>query len=196
MGMYGSLLRVRAEDVDWIRANPREFAFDFLHYERPKPRTRGILGWLKQLSPITVSGTSVSEPEPSASGRSVVDDVDLEKAWHGLHFLFTGKADGGLQPMAFMQEGGEDIGEDSGGDPVARLFSPAQVRNIDAFLAALTPESLAKRYDPARMTELRIYGGAWEQGDEFDHLLESFEDVRAFVRTAVEAGDWIAVHVG
>lgn len=196
MGTYGSLLRVRADDVEWIRTNPREFAFDFLHYERPKPPTGGILGWLKRLSPISITVASESEPAPPTSGRSPVETLDLEKSWHGLHFLFTGKADGGLQPRAFMQEGGEDIGEDSSGDPVARLFSPPQAKNIDAFLAALTPESLAKRYDPARMTELEIYGGAWEQDDEFDHLLESFEDVRAFVRTAVEAGDWVAMHVG
>jgi len=194
--MYGSLLRVRADDVEWIRSNPREFAFDFLHFERPKPNTGGIVGWLKRLSPITVSTSSRADSMPSMSGRSPVEVLDLEKSWHALHFLFTGKADGGLQPMAFMQEGGEDIGEDSWGDPVARLFSPAQVRNIDAFLAALTPESLAKRYDPARMTELEIYGGAWEQDDEYDHLLEFVEDVRALVRTAVASGDWVAVRVG
>ena len=193
--MYGSLLRVRADDVEWIRTNPREFAFDFLDYERPKPKSGGIVGWLKGLSPITVSSRSIAEIPPM-SGRSPVETLDLEKSWHALHFLFTGKADGGFQPMAFMQEGGEDVGEDSWGDPVARLFSPAQVQNIDAFLAAMTPESLDKRYDPGRMTELEIYGGAWEQDDEYDHLLETFEDVRGFVRTAVEAGDWLAVRVG
>ena len=195
MGTYGSLLRIRAEDVDWIRANPREFAFDFLHYERPKPKTGGILGWLKGLSPITVSVASEHEPAPSASGRSSVEDLDLEKSWHGLHFLFTGKADGGLQPMAFMMNGGEDVGEDAWGDPVARLFSPEQVRTIDAFLGALAKDALVKRYDPERMNELDIYPGGWEpEGGEY--LLDSFGDLQQFMRDAVVAGDWVAVHIG
>ena len=196
MGTYGSLLRVRGDDVEWIRANPREFAFDFLHYERPRPRSGGIVGWIRSLSPITISERSRADPPPPpTSVRRPVEDLDLEKSWHALHFLFTGKADGGLQPMAFMMTGGEDVGEDSWGDPVARLFSPAQVRNIEAFLAALTPDSLSKRYDPSRMTELEIYPGGWEP-DEFEHLRESFEDVRQFVRAAMEAGEWLIVHVG
>jgi hypothetical protein len=192
--MYGSLLRVRAEDVDWIRANPREFAFDFLHYERPTPKAGGIVGWLKRLSPITITGTSEQEPAPPASGRSPVEDLDLEKSWHALHFLFTGKAEGGLEPMAFMLIGGEDVGEDGWGDPVARLFSPAEVEKIDAFLSALTADSLASRYDPERMTTLEIYPGGWD-ADAFEHLEESFEDLRRFVRGAVDAGDWVIVHV-
>ena len=192
--MYGSLLRVRAEDVDWIRANPREFAFDFLHYERPKPNTGGILGWLKRLSPITVTGTSVEESAPSVSGRSPVEDLDLEKSWHALHFLFTGKADGGLQPMAFMLNGGEDVGEDDWGDPVGRLFSAVQVGNIDAFLSALTDDSLASRYDPERMNALEIYPGGWDASDP-EHLAASFEDLRVFIHRAADAGDWVVVRV-
>jgi hypothetical protein len=35
--------------------------------------------------------------------------VDIDKGWHGLHFLFTGTADGGEERACYLVRGGEEI---------------------------------------------------------------------------------------
>jgi hypothetical protein len=37
-----------------------------------------------------------------ASGRL----LRLEKSWHGLHYLLTGSARGGKEPLCFLDQGG------------------------------------------------------------------------------------------
>src|SRR5687768_13192892 len=38
-------------------------------------------------------------------------EIDLDKAWHGLHFLFTGTAWEGAPPECFLVSGGTEIGQ-------------------------------------------------------------------------------------
>jgi hypothetical protein len=156
MGMCASLHRASAEDAAWIREHPRDVMYDFFAYDRPQPRAGGIMGFLKRLSPITITETA-PQPEPSQNGdtsteRRAHDEVDLDKAWHGLHFLFTGASDGGDEPACYLLSGGEEVGEDEWGDPVARMLGPAQVRSFGGFLNELGRDTLTARFDPARMT--------------------------------------------
>lgn len=203
MGMCASLHRASAEDAAWIREHPRDVMYEFFAYDRPQPRAGGIIGFLKRLSPITITETA-PEPEPSAngdtsSGPRAHDEVDLDKAWHGLHFLFTGASDGDDEPACYLLTGGEDVGEDEWGDPVARMLSPDKVRSFGGFLNGFDRESLTARFDPARMTELEIYPDAiWERDkrdDALGYLLENFEALRAFVARAADSGDSVVVHV-
>ena len=200
MGMYASLYRVGVGEVAWIRENPREVPYEVLGFERPKPRTGGIMGFLKRLSPLTITTTSDEEPSPVAtSAHAALEAIDLEKAWHGLHFLFTGETWEGDEPACFLLKGGEDVGEDEWSEPVARLLSPPQVRAFADFLETLGPTGLTARFDPQRMTELDIYPGPiWERDDREESigfLLAYFEELRAFASRAADAGDAVLVHV-
>jgi len=92
--------------------------------------------------------------------------IDLDKAWHGIHFLLTGKAWGGEGPLAWAVVGGHEIGDDIGYGP-ARFLTPEQVGQVAAALAAVTGDEFARRYDPAAMEKQQIYPGIWErEGDE------------------------------
>jgi hypothetical protein len=204
MGMYGTLRRAGTADVARLRANP-ELVEAFLFGEPPAmvdARPPGLLGFLLRFTPIRMQ--RVADPPsprvdpPAWATAAEGEDVHLDKAWHGLHFLFTGTADGGEEPACFLLRGGEDLGEDD--ELLPRLLRPEQVRDFAAFLAALTPEELARRFDPERMTALEIYPDVlWQRSEETDaplgFLLDAFESLRAFTATAATAGDAVVVCV-
>jgi hypothetical protein len=207
MGMYGTLRRASAADVARLRANPG-LVEPFLFGDAPpmvEERPRGLLGFLLRFTPITISRAADAPPPvagaapPSPQGAPD-ESVHLDKAWHGLHFLLTGTADSEEEPGCFVISGGEDIGEDDDGDPVARLLDPAQVRAFDAFLDTLTPEELRSRFDPERMTALEIYPAViWtrpeEDDDSLGFLLSAFESLRESIAAAAAAGDSVVITV-
>ncbi|MBG0568873.1 YfbM family protein [Actinoplanes aureus] len=112
-------------------------------------------------------------------------DLDLDKSWHGLHYLLTGTAWEVGPGAGAAILGGDEIGDDGGYGP-ARVLSPEAVRSIDAGLAAIDPATLRERFDPAAMTTAEIYPAIWSGGEEaFDSFLAPrFQELREFYRTA------------
>jgi hypothetical protein len=165
-------------------------------------RPPGLLGFLLRLTPIKVQRAADPQPPRSATPAwppaAAGEELNIDKAWHGLHFLFTGTADGGEEPACFLVHGGEDLGDDD--DLLPRLLGPPQVRDFAAFLAALTPEELTRRFDPERMTALEIYPDViWQRPEATDEplgfLLGAFDELRAFTAAAATAGDAVVVCV-
>jgi len=114
------------------------------------------------------------------------DDLEIDKAWHGIHFLLTGTAWGDSLPLSFIVAGGEEVGDDLGYGP-ARALRSEDVLKIETALEPLTTEELRRRFDAGRMTELEIYPFGWSQDPdgELEYLLEFYTELRAFVgRTA------------
>jgi hypothetical protein len=160
-------------------------------------RMKGLLGLVLRLFPITITEVDSSAAN-SAQARMPDPDrtVDIEKGWHGLHFLFTGTDDTGEEPACYLVRGGEDL-DDEG---QARALRPQQVRGFADYLSALTPAELERRYDPARMTALKIYPEIWKRpavsGDDPLHwLLQCFAEVQTFMNRAAAEGDGVIVHI-
>ena len=40
--------------------------------------------------------------------------VEVDKAWHGIHYLLTGQSQGGPEPLALAVLGGEEFGPEVG----------------------------------------------------------------------------------
>jgi hypothetical protein len=126
------------------------------------------------------------------------DEADLDKAWHGLHFLLTGTAWEGDEPACFLVRGGREIGDEDVGYGPARALSPDQVGRFADFLASISHDDLRRRYDPLKMTELEIYPDVWSRthdGDdtEWEYLEQGFETLREFVTRARGLGEGIIV---
>ena len=199
MGMTGGLVRVSEAEIARLRSNPAELVA-FIEGDGWAPpsrevRPKGILGWLLKLSPITVSENDPDAvpPEDYLPGPRQ-STIDFEKAWHPLHYLFTGTAWDGDEPGCFLTRGGEELGDADLGYSTIRALSPTQVRQFDEFLHQLSHEELRRRYDPERMVALEIYAknsaraGA-RADEEIEHLLELFDELRAFVKDSAAAGD-------
>jgi hypothetical protein len=89
--------------------------------------------------------------------------VDLDKAWHCLHYLLTGSPQGGQGPLAFLLAGGTPVGEeDLGGAGPARVFRAAEVGAISLALASVTEATLIERFDVKKLDALGIYPGRWD----------------------------------
>lgn len=127
------------------------------------------------------------------------DAIDLDKAWHGLHFLFCGDAWSGSPPLDFLVSGGEQVGDIDVGYGPARSFSSAEVIRIHEALAALTGDELRRRFDPAAMTAADIYPSIWDRDpaddDTLGYLLEYFEILRRYLQQAVEERQGLIVYL-
>jgi hypothetical protein len=120
-----------------------------------------------------------------------VGGVDLDKAWHGIHFMLTGTSWEGEEPFCYLIRGGEEINDDEFGYGPARVLRPNQVATWWESLSAISVDELRNRYNPDAMMKANIYPVIWdlasEEEDNFRYLLEHFEILRSFVRQTKQA---------
>lgn len=114
--------------------------------------------------------------------------IDVDKAWHGIHFLLCGQAEGGEPPLSDAVLGGTVIDEDLGYGP-ARFLTAGQVKQVAVALEAIDSATLASRFDPAAMSAQQVYPQMWSAGQEaLDYLLEAYNRLREFYARAGTSG--------
>ena len=149
--------------------------------EEPKPR-----GFLARLF-----GAPKGRPLPHIElDPGEVVEADLDKAWHGVHFLLSGSAAEGSAPLDFLVVGGHEVGDEDVGYGPGRVFRAAEVAAIHRALRGLSESDLQRRFDPARMTKLGIYPAVWDREEEREDneafLLDAFGELKQFIQSAVE----------
>jgi hypothetical protein len=121
--------------------------------------------------------------------------VEVDKAWHGIHYLLCGDADPTDAPPSWAVLGGEEFGDDMGYGP-ARFLTPDQVRRIAESLPDET--AFASRYDPKAMTQAEIYPDIiWERDgqESLEFLIAYFRPLLAFYRDAAARGDAVLLWI-
>jgi len=134
---------------------------------------------------------------PKEGQETPPNHLDIDKSWHGIHFLLTGDTWSGEPPLAHVILGGIAIGDDIGYGP-ARYLTPDEVRVIAQALAGVTREQLEKRYLPATLEKAEIYPtGIWEAegNDALEYLLQYYEPLVGFYRDAAARGDAIIQYI-
>ncbi len=122
-------------------------------------------------------------------------ELDLDKSWHGIHYLLTGTAWQIGEGAGAAILGGDEIGQDGGYGP-ARLLDPDTGRAIATALDALDVETLRTRFDPDAMTAADIYPDIWTNGtDEFDYLMSHFTELRRFYHAAAVNGQAVLLAI-
>lgn len=109
--------------------------------------------------------------------------VDLDKAWHCLHYLLTGSTAGGEPPLDFLVKGGTPVGEVDVGHGPARVFTPLEVAAIADALARVDATTLLLRFDPPTLERLDVYPGGFAELDlksdyELGYYLGPFEELK------------------
>jgi hypothetical protein len=200
MGLTCSLHRASEREIDRLIAEPDAVPGFLYPDDGSTPRVRevrpkGVLGWLLRLTPITIEEVVPDDGDPERPPPDPDRSIDIDKGWNGLHFLFTGTADEGEEPACYLVRGGEELDEGQ-----ARALRPDQVRRWAAYLEALTPAELARRYDPARMTELEIYPDTiWNRPPSAETPLSwltgCHAQLRQFVNRAAACGDGLIINI-
>jgi hypothetical protein len=115
---------------------------------------------------------------------------DLDKAWHGIHYMLTRTAWEGDPPLNFILLGGSEVGRIDVGYGTARVFTSAEVQALHAALAPIDEALLRQRFDPPEMMKLEIYPEIWDrdpaEDDTFAYCAEYFGTLKEFVAGAAQ----------
>jgi len=133
MGMYGSLRRMRADQLSRLLREP-DLTSRLTDSEDEE------FGW--------------TEPWPEGPV------LDLDKSWQVLHFVLTGDAWEGSGPLRNAILGGTTIGADLGYGP-AHYVTPSEVAAVAVALASLSEDVIRSRFDPSAFEAAELYPGAW-----------------------------------
>jgi hypothetical protein len=158
-------------------------------------RPRSFLGSL-----FHRSGSSPETTAPIALAGAEGEAPDLDKAWHGIHFLLTGTADDGDPPLNFLVAGGQAVGDIDVGYGPARVYTSAEARQIAAALAGVTDSEARSRYNPDRMKREEVYPDIWgriEDGQDegLEYLMENLQTLRNVLQTATAANLGLVVYL-
>lgn len=187
MSMIGNFRSAPDADIEALFEKPGRVVK--LLYGADPPGSTGFLSRFRRGS---------GEPdawEPTGEG----EELDIDKAWQGIHFLLTGTDMGGEPPLDFILRPEDWIGDVDVGYGPARAVRSGEVREISAALGRLPREELAKRFDPERMMELGVYPEIWDrdpaEDDTLGYLLDYYDDLRSFVRRAADRGHGLIVYL-
>ncbi|MBK6441831.1 MAG: YfbM family protein [Actinomycetales bacterium] len=137
------------------------------------------------------AAATLIEDEPPDPKRG----VDLDTAWHGIHWLLTGTAYDTESHAGQAIFGGDAIGADLGHGP-AHLIDPRTVKKISAALDALPASEVAARVDFDAMLDANIYPGFWDEQDVFHTWLRPrYKQLRKFYRRAARASSAVLVAI-
>jgi hypothetical protein len=115
-------------------------------------------------------------PETQLTGP-FLDTLELDKAWHGIHYLLCGSGEGGSGIEGFLLNGHRI---EEGGDAEVFYHSPQNVTAFAELLYHSPANLLRQRFNGDHMDTLNIYPESrWNQ-TALDYLIEYYERLREF----------------
>ena len=193
MSMVVSLSSLRDETIERLLADPplvwQVIAPDDPEaYDRARREAddRSKPGLFARLFGARAEANAASTPTPVLELTDGEGDLgDLDKSWHGIHYLLTGKADESGTSLEFLVAGGESVGDEDVGYGPPRVFTSAATRAIAAALASVTDEDLRSRFAPDAMMTAEIYPEIWDRDPKDDDTLGYLMEYVAILREAM-----------
>jgi hypothetical protein len=144
----------------------------------------------------------ITEPELVESllypedGAEQANHLDIDKAWHAIHYTLNGSTWEGEGPLSMVILGGEEIGDDVGYGP-ARYLNPTQVRTVAEALVTVTPQIFSADFNPAALDAAEIYPQIWERdgAEGLEYVLHYYNQLSSFYQSAAERGDAALIYL-
>jgi hypothetical protein len=204
MGMYLSLASLTDATISRLHADPplvwqliAPDDPDAVARARGAPSRPGLLSRLLGRGRVEALPPAPAAPLVLADGEGEV--LDLEKAWHGLHYLFTGTAWAGDPPLNFLVTGGREVGDEEIGFGPARTLTSSETRDVASALAALDDQQLRTRFAPSEMMRLEIYPEIWQrdpaEDDTLGYLMDYLGELRSTLASVVARGHGLLVTI-
>ncbi|MYN09965.1 YfbM family protein [Pseudoduganella aquatica] len=156
----------------------------------------GMIAYLAGVDDVTMARLQANPDDvaaviypPDGHGEDA-DFVDLDKAWHCIHFMLTGSAVDTAPTAGWSILGGTELGEDMGMGP-ARVLAPGQVRSVAAALDAIDEDAFTARYAPDSMVAAEVYlsDSLASDGDAaLDYIVQNYRSLRTFYRDTAAKG--------
>lgn len=127
----------------------------------------------------------VTGMDESAAVQDSSPQADLDKVWHGLHWIFTGTAYEGTEPLCYLCHKGLVLGQFR--DSEVRGISSKQLAAFEAALEPFDEAELRRRYDGAAMAAADIYLSVmWQRDTEegIESLSHWLAKLKVFLKEA------------
>jgi hypothetical protein len=146
---------------------------------------------LSQAEPLVPELAAEARKDPLALARFAfppgeAEILRLQKAWHGVHWLVNGVAEGGAPPLDELITGGTPIGPKLAYGP-ATILSAAEVKTLSAALEALSVETVKSRFNLDAAISAGIYGV--QENRDSVWLASSYEQLKALYARAARNGN-------
>jgi len=152
-----------------------------------------------QIDDLLADPEGVRDFIEEAEEEGEAEVTDLDKSWHGIHFLLTGSAWEGEEPLCYLVKGGREIGDEDGS---ARILKPEQVADWADALSTISTDDLRKRFNPEAMIKADIDPRIWDRAPEepegdntLEYLLENYDGLRYFVEEAKNGNKGLIVYL-
>lgn len=122
--------------------------------------------------------------------------VDIDKAWQGIHYLFTKNAWGGPKPERWIIFGEHPIPKMESGYGQAHYLNPSNVAEVWDVLSNVSEEDLKNRFDPQTFDKASIYPHIWHEGDQaFDYLMHFYRELKTLYQKAAEESEYVMMSI-
>ena len=196
MGMILVVTTLRDENIARVLADP-PLIWSVLAPDDPERVTRARASSRGLFARLFGRSKAPIEHVPLEFADGEVQETDLDKAWHGIHYLLTGSNWKGELPLGFLLCGGETVGKIDPGYGPARVLTSVQVRAVARALEPVDEAYLRARFNPVEMMKLGIYPAIWDRDpaddDTFDYCAHFFASLKTFVTDAAQRGVGIVV---
>jgi hypothetical protein len=160
---------------------------------------------LKMLERPELCVEALAPAELTAFELGLSDDPadwhSLDKAWHGLHYLYTGTSWGGQEPLCYIAVGGRELEWDESFFEVPpRALVPEQVQSWSEVVDRMDDAKLRAAFSPQDMVAKEIYPGLWhrnpKEDDTLGWLIRHAAPLREFLRATAARGYGLLVMTG
>jgi hypothetical protein len=197
MGMVLCLRQATDETIEKLLKDPTRI-LPYLGFETSDPPQESRKSIWKRLFGARESEV-VSTPIDTITLDEGAEEIDLDKSWHALHFLYTGSDWEGSLPESFLLTGGQTIGDVDVGYGPARAITSAEVVQANNFLTTFDSQRLAIAYDPKKLSKAKIYPDIWarEGGDDdpLTYVREYHEILTDFMQKTVAKSLGLVIHI-
>ena len=111
--------------------------------------------------------------------------LDIDKAWHIIHFLLNADEWEGPYPLSHAVLGGEPIGDDDG---EARYLTSSNVQDVSNALDKIDAADLLSHWDQQAIEAANIYPVWNNEPEEHEYITHHYEALRAFFKSAARDG--------
>ena len=122
--------------------------------------------------------------------------IDLDKAWHAIHFVLTGEQYGGEPPLANAVFGEAPIGEEDVGYGPALGTQADNVKRIAEAICSISESDFRKKIDVRALSDADIYPSIWDEGPEaVDYITDYFKELQSFYKGAAQNGSAVITFI-